>query len=670
MKKYYLTTFLFFLASVLLFSQNSPLDEDLIAQIKNAKDSVSYETAKESFRISILPKKEYDNALVYAHLFLETAKRNEYNRGIGYAYNLIGNIYNVTEKHTEAIKYYNQAIPYFKKVNCLRGLSITNNNISIIEQERGNLEKSANHLLDAKLYNERLKDSFGLSQVYNNLGNVYGRLGDFESAKKYFTKTIIIKRKKNFPKLGTSLNNLALAYINDKKLDTAKTILLEALQICKKNKNIRSLANTYSILGEQALNIKDYELAKKYNDSALTHANESNYITVIIKTKQQLGLIAIHSKEYIEAENKLVFAREDLKETPISPLLLKNYQYTAMLDSARGNFSGAYVWQKKYQKLSDKSLLDNSKLKIQQAENRFKAEMEQLKRIEEQEKREQKTKEQLIRYRILTFVSFGVLILVLCFLTFIIKSRRERKKYIKQLAESNLVKNKLFSIISHDLKNEIHGLDETLNLLKDNTITEEEFRDIIPLLANRTHQTSILLNNLLNWSKSQMKELNAKPTSFDITEVINSKFTFFTPKAEKKEIRLINNLAPTQVYADKDMFSIVSQNLIANAIKFCNPGDSITLTSEEKNGFYEICFKDTGVGIDPKNIDKLFAEDTFTTTGTQQETGTGLGLKICSELITLNNGKIRVKSDLGLGSTFCILLPRAQATEVTLAKAS
>ncbi|WP_025740336.1 tetratricopeptide repeat-containing sensor histidine kinase [Aquimarina pacifica] len=668
MKKYYLYTILLLVVNAAIYSQNTKLDTNLIEQIKSATDSVSFELAKEKYRVNIEPKKEYDNSMVYARLFLEIAKRNEYDRGIGYAYNLIGNIYNITEKHSEAIKYYNKAIIYFKKVNCLRGLAIINNNISIIEQERGNLEKSANHLLDAKLYNERLKDSFRLSQVYNNLGNVYGRLGDFESAKKYFSKTIIIKRKKNLPKLGTSLNNLALAYIKEKKLDTARTILLEALETCKKNKNYRSLANSYSILGELTFTTKEFQISKKYSDSALIDAQKTKYYRVVTTAKQQLALIAINTKNYQEAERNLVDARNDLEKTPMSRLLLKNYHYSAMLDSARGNFSNAYVWQKKYQKLSDQSLLDDSALKIQLAENRFKAEMEQLKRIDEQEKREQKTAQQLIQYRIFAFISLGVVILVLCFLTFFIKSRRERKRYIEQLAESNQVKNKLFSIISHDLKNEIHGLDGSLNLLKNNTITEEEFKTIVPLLANRTHQTSILLNNLLNWSKSQMKELNAKPVPFDITDIIHNKFSFFEPKAQQKKIRLINKLNPTKVFADKDMFSIVTQNLIANAIKFCNPGDSITLSSREKNGYYEISFQDTGVGIDPANIDKLFAEDTFTTNGTQQETGTGLGLRICSELINLNKGKIRVQSILGVGSTFSILLPIA--SEIALAQAS
>jgi len=109
------------------------------------------------------------------------------------------------------------------------------------------------------------------------------------------------------------------------------------------------------------------------------------------------------------------------------------------------------------------------------------------------------------------------------------------------------------------------------------------------------------------------------------------------------------------------MIGIVAQNLIANAIKFCKPGDSISLVSVEKENCFEIGFIDTGVGIDPSNINKLFAEDTFTTRGTKNEQGTGLGLRICKELVELNKGNIKVESALGKGTTFYISLPKKAA---------
>ncbi|GAA4279401.1 hypothetical protein GCM10022259_41260 [Aquimarina mytili] len=607
---------------------------------------------------NIWKQKEYDLALTYEDKLRSLSKKIKHNKGTGDVYNQIGNIYNLTNKHIKAFYNYDKAVIFYKIANHQRGLAIINNNKSTVEQKRGNFENAINYLLEANLYFARVKDSVVLASTYNNIGNVYSALDDFELAEEYYIKSIALKRKNKSKRIGASLNNLALLYIDLKKLDSAKILLKESLVISKRNKKIASIASAYNRLGALALIDKDYQKSRKYYDSSYTTAKKSKNESIAASVQQQLGLIAIKTKNFKKAENFLKAARQEIKKLKLDPLLLTNYEYSAKLDSAKGNFSEAYKWQKRYQELSDQNASDETAQKIELAEARFKSEMEQLKLIDAQEKREQQSKDELFRYRIFTYVSIGITLIILIFLGFIVKSRKERKRYVNQLNESNQVKNKLFSIISHDLKNEIHGLDGSLNLLKDNTISPEEFKEIVPLLANRTHQTSILLNNLLNWSKSQMKELNAKPTAFDINEIIAGKFTFFEPKAASKDITLTNALKPTLIFADKDMVAIVAQNLMANAIKFCNPGDSITLLSTEKEKHFEICFKDTGVGIAEENLNKLFAEETFTTTGTQHETGTGLGLKICKELVELNNGKIMVESVLGEGSTFCIMLPK------------
>ncbi|WP_298309730.1 tetratricopeptide repeat-containing sensor histidine kinase [uncultured Aquimarina sp.] len=639
------------------FSQNKSLDS-ILPTIKTQKDSVVFDNAMKHFKKLWLTGK-YEIALSYENKLLSISKKIQYNKGIGDVYTQIGNVYNYTQQHIKAFHNYDKAIIYYKIANYPRGLAIINNNKSTIEQGRGNSEQAIHYILEANLYFERIKDGLVLSSTYNNMANIYSDIDKLELAEKYYKKSIALKKQHNSKKLGASLNNLALVYIAQKRIDSAEILTKESLKISKQNNSTLSESLAYNRLASLALDKREYQKSKKYYDSSYYAALRAQNNKVAANTKQQLGLIAIRTEKYEEAERLLTEARKELIKLKTTPLLLTNYKYSATLDSARGDFTKAFAWQKKYQEIADQNSSDETTEKITQAEARFKSELEQLKLLEEQKKRELQTKEELYRYRIFTFISLGVSILIFIFLIFIIKTRKERKRYIKELNESNQVKNKLFSIISHDLKNEIHGLDGTLNLLKEDAISTEEFQEIIPLLANKTHQTSIMLNNLLNWSKSQMKELNAKPTEFNIKDVIHSKFTFFEPKAELKDIKLENQLDSTMVFADKDMFSIVSQNLIANAIKFCKPGDSITLHSEEKEKHYEICFQDTGVGIPQENLGRLFSEDTFTTEGTQQETGTGLGLKICKELIELNKGEIKVKSILGEGSTFCITLPKA-----------
>ncbi len=609
---------------------------------------------------SMVVSNQNEEVMHFMDKLIKAGKDLQYHNGLGELYLIKGRALKKNKQYLKAIRSYENAEKSYKEVNNLKGLAIVFNHRSVLESQRGNVEKSVDYLLEAKMYNEKLRDSAGLVIIYNNLASHYAGLDNLVESERYFDKAITIRKKIGMlHNIGMVMNNLAFIYLQNGKPEKAKAILPEALVINKRDSIDASIAHSYSIMAEVALYEKNYVTAKEYYDTALEISRTTDFDLLTADTRQQLGYLAIQTRDYKKAEKLLETARKEFTDLGATQLLLKNYQFSSKLDSARVNLSGALAWQKEHQKLSDKMMTELSTKKMERTEARYQAELEQLRTIDAQEKREQLTNEELFRYRILTFIALGLLLIFVVFTIMIVRTRKERKRLISKLNESNEVKNKLFSIISHDLKNEIHGLEGSLNLMKENEISTEEFQEIIPLLANRTHQTSILLNNLLNWSKSQMKELNAKPITFDITEVISNKFAFFKPKAIQKNIRLINKLDTTKIFADKDMVSIVAQNLIANAIKFCNPGDSIALISREKEDHYEIRFEDTGVGIDPSNLKKLFAEDTFTTTGTNNETGTGLGLRICKELIELNRGDIKVESTLGKGSTFYVLLPKA-----------
>ncbi len=652
-----LTYLTLFLMSFSVFSQNQASGIDL-SKIKTLNDSLVFDNAIRDIRI-LITEEQLDRAQKLSDQLTNIGNAIGYKKGLGLVFREKGVISNGYNRHIDSDKNFKKATNYFESINHLDGLAMVCNERFIIEQSKGNFEKAADYLLEAKLYREQLKDSIGLSGIYNNLAIIYKELKNIPSSEEYYSKSIVLRKQLKLSGLGLVMNNLALLYTENGKLSKAKELLPEALKINKEENDLRHTAQSYSIMAKAALYSENYKTAKKYYDTTLCVGSQANYKLIVINAKQQLGIIALKEREYNKAEELLKIAREDFIKVNAIPLVLKNYKYSFKLDSTRGNLLGAINWQQKHQKLLDKRMSDITAKKVEKTKSRYEAELKQLKLIEAQEKRERATEAKLFKFRLIAYIAIAVVLVILIFLIVIIRTRNERKRLIAMLDNSNKVKNKLFSIIAHDLKNEINGLEGSLNLLKENSISEKEFKEIVPLLASGTHQTSILLHNLLNWSKSQLKELNANPTSFDIAEVISDKFAFFKQKAEHKNIELINDLNPTIIYADRDMFGIVAQNLIANAIKFCNPGDSIALLSEDKDNHYEISFKDTGIGISPLYIDKLFAEDTFTTPGTQNETGTGLGLRICKELIELNQGKIEVKSAPGTGSTFRISLPKA-----------
>lgn len=234
----------------------------------------------------------------------------------------------------------------------------------------------------------------------------------------------------------------------------------------------------------------------------------------------------------------------------------------------------------------------------------------------------------------------------------------ERKKSEEKLHELNKLKDRLFSIISHDLRTPLLSLMDILSMANDGMVTDEEFRSFLPTLTKNIGYTSGLVENLLQWSKSQLEGTVVNAVHFDIKENVTYLINSFHQLADDKGISVNSNIhVPTMVYADMDMVQAVLRNLISNAIKFCSAGDKITIEADIKKNMATICIADTGVGIAAENVDKLFGNQNFTTRGTTNEQGTGLGLLLCKDFIEKNGGNIWVVSTQGQGSSFYFTLP-------------
>ena len=228
-----------------------------------------------------------------------------------------------------------------------------------------------------------------------------------------------------------------------------------------------------------------------------------------------------------------------------------------------------------------------------------------------------------------------------------------------ELQRLNDTKDKLFSIISHDLRSPFAQLKGILDLFEKGGISEAELKYFLPEITKNVNYTSDLLNNLVYWAKSQMSGLHADPELFNIYKLVTNKENLFSKEIKSKDLFFINQVdKSTLVYADKNMIDLVIRNLIANAIKFCRKTDTILIKSEETaNNFLIIRVADSGIGISLENKLKIFNEENFTTLGTHKEKGTGIGLKLCKEFIEGNGGKIWIDSEEGKGTIFSLSLP-------------
>ncbi|HQI89996.1 MAG TPA: HAMP domain-containing sensor histidine kinase, partial [Tenuifilum sp.] len=229
-----------------------------------------------------------------------------------------------------------------------------------------------------------------------------------------------------------------------------------------------------------------------------------------------------------------------------------------------------------------------------------------------------------------------------------------------ELRELNALKDKLFSIIAHDLRSPLFSLITMLNIAKEGHFAPENFKEILDELSVNVNHTTALLENLLTWAKTQMHGVKVNPQNFDLNQLVNSRIQLLNEAAENKEIKLKNSIPDgTFVFADTDMVDIVIRNLISNAIKFCNAGDRITIWSTTGAERVTVCVEDTGKGMTSDVLQKLFGTQITSTPGTKNEKGTGLGLILCKEFVQLNGGEIWAESQHDKGSKFFFTLPKA-----------
>lgn len=231
----------------------------------------------------------------------------------------------------------------------------------------------------------------------------------------------------------------------------------------------------------------------------------------------------------------------------------------------------------------------------------------------------------------------------------------------KELKQLNATKDKLFSIIAHDLRSPFQPILSFSEILSSEieTLDQEEIKNFAKDIHNVSQNVFLLIENLLEWAKTQTGNIQFKPADLNLMEIVNDGINYLQENAIQKQIILKNEIASSIIVtADALMLRSVFQNLISNAIKFTHSGGVVTVKAFESVSSIDISVEDSGVGISEERIEQMFQiEHTTSTKGTNHEKGTGLGLILCKEFVEKHGGKIRIESELNKGSKFIISLP-------------
>ena len=235
----------------------------------------------------------------------------------------------------------------------------------------------------------------------------------------------------------------------------------------------------------------------------------------------------------------------------------------------------------------------------------------------------------------------------------------ESETYLREL---NATKDKLFSIISHDLRSPFCSIIGFSNLLTER-VAKNDYDGIVEyarIIRDSSWRVMDLLMNLLEWSNTQTGKMEYNPEYIDLVVLIKEATALLSEGAQQKSIAILTQLSHNiTVFADKAMISTILRNLISNALKFTHPDGKITISARQNRSELIVSVSDNGVGISKKTIENLFTfEESRSAMGTQREQGTGLGLLLCKEFVSKHGGKIWVESELGKGSTFYFTIPK------------
>lgn len=683
-----ITTLFIMLSISIGFSQTDDIDNLALELAFQEQDSLKVETSLKIIK-ALFDIKDYERAREYILKSEKLSNNLNYKKGIAEITYYKSLIYAQKDDYINAVSGYNKSKALFNALNDTLSVAKVNNSIGLIEIKRGNYNRGLQFSLAAIKELEKRNLISDLNLAYRNLAKAYYNTNLFEKAMEFYLKALGVQMKLNDSKgINESHSKLAELYSNKKEHRKAIEYYEKVLKSSESN-NDSIRGYVFSKLGGEYLMFNDYDKATKYLIQGYNINTRTKNKAGLLLTLNNLGDLNLKQGRLNIAEKQLLDAGEIAKSLNNKIELLRHYKSMKSLDSTRQRFDRAFVWQREYYELN--TSLKKTKIKpVTSTEKPTNIELNtnsgsqpevnvSTDKVTSADNVEMN--KVLDKYKIILYALLAALIVVSALLVFTYLKRNSSIKDLQELEEKNVkielqngafseqtkhlenvnnVKDKLFSIVSHDLKDSLSSINGFIDLLKDGSLTREEFDDLIPELSENANNASLLLFNLLNWSKSQMQSLEPKPSLFDIQEVFESKVKLVDQRMESKGITLVDHTLRDFAYADRNMFEIVIQNLLANALKFCKNGDTITVSNYISNGSCIVSIADTGIGVSKENLSKLFKNNSFTTMGTNNEKGTGLGLSICKELVELNHGKIWVESTQGIGSTFYVQLPKSR----------
>lgn len=594
--------------------------------------------------------------------------------------------------HPDSALYYAQhSKDISASIGYLPGISRALNILGVLFLDIGNEPKAMEYFLQSLRICEQTKDKPGLARCYNNIGFVLSNRKMNEKALSYYLKSLRMEEEqKNKHGIAQSLNNIALHFNQMGDYTQAITFALRSLEIYKQIGEKSGLAEILNTLGLTYKNQKQYPKALDCYTKALDLQEQIPDDFGIAYSSYHIAMIHQNSGNVNESNrfnNRAINLSRALgnRELLSSSAILKSQNLRKV-----GDYKTALQYLELSRFINDSLAGAGMDRKIQEMEQAYEMEKQQsqIVLLEKDNIIQQKLAE---RQRLQRNLMIGGFLIVALFAFFYFFASRRNKKVNELLAQRNLEilrqqeelaksnqeiirqrdalkksnadKDKFFSIVAHDLKSPFTSMLGFSEILAEeyNSLNDIERHEMATDIHSSIKTGFNLLENLLAWGSLQIGRFEFAPNKIELKWEVDEVLKLIQTIAMHKKIGIYNEVdARITVEADANMLHSVLRNLISNALKYTNSGGKIrisaTVTAED--GMIQVAVTDTGIGMNQEDIEKLFSPVIgFSTKGTANETGTGLGLLLCSEMIAKHGGHISVQSSQGKGSAFLFTLP-------------
>ena len=575
----------------------------------------------------------------------------------------------LSDKNTNlATSYANQALVLSTQHKLQKEKGKALNNLAWIKYRKGDFTSAFEHSTLALKWNEQMNNLPELAASYRCMASVYNSQNDYKKAIEFFKKDLELHTKLSDKKsIGRALNNISYCFLKQKQNDSARYYNQKALDYNLRLNDNYLLAFSYRTLGDLYESNGMNDSARLYYSKSILSAEKVKSIQLQLTAQYRLGRNYSNERIFKEAiknlERALALGIQMGAKSETSLI----YNLLSIAYEGNGQFKEAYIAQKKFSSLNDSLYQERSRSKLAEMQAKFEAERKQTEINQLKKEKQQQHKESQQK----TFLNISLMITTIVFIIMLMVIWRKNKyktainlllnKQKEELEETLLLKDKVFSIVSHDLRSPIASLNAVLPMLDPDTLDKDSYQELKDKLTLQVQNLHYVLDNLLIWSRSRMKGISGNEnTRFQLKKQADFSVNLLKTLAQQKEINILNQIAENLYYtADSQHFDIIIRNLLLNAIKFTPVKGIIALSSEEDNNNIRISVTDNGIGMTQDQVGRLFQLKThFTTPGTQKEKGTGLGLLICAEYAAANNWNIQVKSEPGKGSQFSLILPK------------